>query len=115
MRALLIAIAAFALCGHAAAAGNAAKGKAIAETKKINNQTCAECHGPTGDAPTEKDRPILAGQYADYIAKALSDYKTGKRVNAVMNGVAKELSKGEIEDLAAWFSSQKSQKLHFQR
>ena len=113
MRTLLIAVAAFALCGHAAA-GDAAKGKAIAE-KKINNQTCGECHGPTGDAPTEKDRPILAGQYADYIAKALTDYKTGKRVNAVMNGVAKELSKGEIEDLAAWFSSQKSQKLHFQR
>ena len=113
MRTLLIAVAAFALCGHAAA-GDTAKGKAIAE-KKINNQTCAECHGPTGDAPTEKDRPILAGQYADYIVKALSDYKSGKRINAVMNGVAKDLTKREIEDLAAWFSSQKSQKLHFQR
>ena len=114
MRALLIAIAAFALCGHAAAAGNAAKGKAMAE-KKINNQACADCHGATGDAPKEKDQPILAGQYADYIARALLDYKSGKRVNAVMNGVAKDLSKGDIEDLAAWFASQKSQKLHFQR
>lgn len=114
MRALLIAIAAFALCGHAAAAGNAAKGKAVAE-KKINNQACADCHGATGDAPKEKDQPILAGQYADYLVKALSDYKSGKRVNAVMNGVAKDLSKSDIEDLAAWFASQKSQKLHFQR
>jgi cytochrome c553 len=111
---MLIAIAAFALCGHAAAAGNAAKGKAMAE-KKINNQACADCHGVTGDAPKEKDQPILAGQYADYIARALLDYKSGKRVNAVMNGVAKDLSKGDIEDLAAWFASQKSQKLHFQR
>jgi cytochrome c553 len=32
-----------------------------------------------------------------------------------MNGVAKELSRQDIEDLAAWFSSQKSEKLHFQR
>jgi cytochrome c553 len=114
MRALLIAIAGLALCGPAAAAGDAAKGKAMAE-KKINNQACADCHGATGDAPKEKDQPILAGQYADYLVKALSDYKSGKRVNAVMNGVAKELSRQDIENLAAWFAGQKSQKLHFQR
>ena len=114
MRMLLIAISAFALCGQAAAGGNATNGKIVSE-KKINNQACVECHGATGDAPKEKDQPILAGQYADYIAKALADYKSGKRVHAVMNGVAKELSRQEIEDLAAWFSSQKSAKLHFQR
>ena len=114
MSRVLAMIAACLLALPVHATGNAAKGKAMAE-KKINNQACAECHGATGDAPKEKDQPILAGQYADYIVKALSDYKSGKRVNAVMNAVAKELSKGDIDDLAAWFSSQKSQKLHFQR
>ena len=114
MRMLLIVAAALLLAANAWAGGNAVRGKEKAE-KKINNQACADCHGVTGDAPKEKDQPILAGQYADYIVKALSDYKLNKRVNAVMNGVAKELSKQDIEDLAAWFSSQKSEKLHFQR
>ena len=95
-------------------AGKAERGKDKA-AQKVNNQACVDCHGATGDAPKEKDQPILAGQYADYIVKALSDYKSGKRVNAVMNGVAKELSRQDIEDLAAWFSGQKSEKLHFQR
>jgi cytochrome c553 len=114
MSRLLATIAACLLAFSVYGAGNAVRGKEKAE-KKINNQACADCHGATGDAPKEKDQPILAGQYADYIVKALSDYKSSKRVNAVMNGVAKELSKQDIEDLAAWFSSQKSEKLHFQR
>jgi cytochrome c553 len=111
---LFVVFLALALPGTLLARGNAEKGKAKAE-QKINNQSCAECHGATGDAPKEKDQPILAGQYADYLVKALNDYRSGKRVNAVMNGVAKELSRQDIEDLAAWFSSQKSAKLHFQR
>ena len=102
----------FAVSVHGA--GNAERGKAKA-AQKINNQSCAECHGASGDAPKDKENPILASQYPDYIVKALSDYKSGKRVNAVMNGVAKELSKQDMEDLAAWFSRQKSEKLHFQR
>ena len=114
MSRVLAAVAACLFAFSVYGAGNAERGKAKA-AQKINNQSCAECHGPSGDAPKDKENPILASQYADYIAKALSDYKSGKRVNAVMNGVAKELSKQDIEDLAAWFSRQKSEKLHFQR
>jgi cytochrome c553 len=110
---ILFMLLALVVAGTVQARGNADKGKAKAE-QKINNQACADCHGAKGDAPKDKDQPILAGQYNDYLVKALSDYKAGKRRNAVMNGVAKELSKQDIEDLAAWFSSQKSS-LHFQR
>ncbi len=46
--------------------------------------------------------------------KALSDYKKGKRANPVMKAMADPLSRKDIDDLAAWFSSQKSD-LHFQR
>ncbi len=42
------------------------------------------------------------------------DYKIGRRNNPIMKGFAGQLSKQEIEDLAAWFSSQKSN-LHDQR
>ncbi len=107
MRILLLA-AALALCGNVHAAGNAANGKAISE------KVCGACHGVDGAKPVAPENPILAGQYGDYIVKALSDYKKGKRVNPVMKAMADPLSRKDIEDLAAWFASQKSN-LHFQR
>jgi cytochrome c553 len=107
MRILLVA-AALALCGNAYAAGNAANGKAISE------KVCGACHGVEGAKPIAPENPILAGQYGDYIVKALSDYKKGRRANPVMKAMADPLSRKDIEDLAAWFSMQKSD-LHFQR
>jgi cytochrome c553 len=104
----LVAVAALVLPLSAAAAGNAMNGKAIAE------KVCAACHGADGAKPVAPENPILAGQYGDYIVKALSDYKSGKRANPVMKGFAEPLSKKDIEDVAAWFSGQHS-KLHFQR
>ena len=77
-------------------------------------QVCAACHGADGAKPSAPDQPILAGQHEEYLVQALSDYKSGKRNNAIMKGFAAGLSKKDIEDLAAWFSSQKSA-LHFQR
>ena len=90
------------------AKGNAESGKAKAA------QVCVACHGADGAKPVAPDQPILAGQYYDYLVKALSDYQSGKRVNAIMKGFAGSLTRQEIEDLSAWFSSQKSA-LHFQR
>jgi len=104
----LVAVAALVLPLSAAAAGNAMNGKAIAE------KVCAACHGADGAKPVAPENPILAGQYSDYIVKALRDYKSGKRANPVMKGFAEPLSKKDIEDVAAWFSGQHS-KLHFQR
>jgi cytochrome c553 len=75
---------------------------------------CAACHGPEGNKPTAPENPILAGQHQDYLAKALKDYKSGKRNNPIMKGFAATLSTQDIENLAAWFASQKSS-LHFQR
>ena len=108
MKTLLIVAAMLALCGNAQAGGNAANGKAISE------KVCAACHGVEGNKPIAPENPILAGQYSDYIAKALLDYKLGKRANPVMKAFADPLSKKDIEDLATWFSTQKSE-LHFQR
>ena len=112
--ALLLALLVFAAPAALEARGNAEKGKAKAAQKMGNQQPCAECHGADGGKPVAPENPILAGQYYDYVVKALSDYKSGKRAHAVMNGVAGQLSKQDIEDLAAWFSSQHST-LHFQR
>ena len=90
------------------AKGNAASGKEKAA------QVCAACHGPDGNKPSDPTQPILAGQHYDYLVRALTDYKIGRRSNPIMKGFAAQLSKQEIEDLAAWFAGQKS-KLHDQR
>ena len=108
MNRFLAVAAALALAGTAQAAGNAEAGKSKAA------QGCAACHGAEGNKPTAPENPILAGQHRDYLVKALQDYKAGKRSNAIMKGFAATLSGQDMEDLAAWFASQKSN-LHFQR
>ena len=90
------------------AKGDADKGKAKAA------QVCAACHGPDGNKPSDPTQPVLAGQYYDYLVRALTDYKVGRRNNPIMKGFAGQLSRQDIEDLAAWFASQKSN-LHDQR
>jgi len=107
---LASALAAIALgaTGAAAAKGDLESGKTKAA------QVCAACHGADGAKPSAPDQPILAGQHYDYLVKALIDYKSGRRSNPIMKGFAANLSKKDIEDLAAWFASRKSS-LHFQR
>ena len=99
---LTILAAALALSAAATveAKGNAEKGKAKAA------QVCAACHGADGAKPTAPENPVLAGQHADYLVKALADYKSGKRANPVMKTFADQLSRQDMEDLAAWFASQ---------
>ena len=108
MKRVILPILLLMLAGTVHAKGNAEKGKAKAA------QVCAACHGADGAKPAAPDQPILAGQYNDYLVRALADYKSGKRANPIMKAFAGQLSKQDIEDLAAWFSSQKSS-LHFQR
>ncbi len=67
--------------------------------------TCAACHGANGIS-TIASNPILAGQYPSYLEHALRSYRDGSRQNAIMAGFAAQLSDEDIEDLAAWFSSQ---------
>lgn len=78
----------------------------IASGEKLS-QTCAVCHGADGNS-TIPVNPKLAGQYESYLVQALSDYRSGARKNATMAGFASALSDQDIRDLAAYFSSQKS-------
>ena len=86
------------LAGGVAQAANPAAGKE-------KSKTCAACHGPDGNSAAP-DFPRLAGQHYDYLVKALSDYKSGDRKNAIMAPLANTLSKRDIEDLAAFYSRQ---------
>jgi cytochrome c553 len=99
---ILIALAALALVPLGVHAGG------NAEAGRAKSQVCAACHGAEGNKPSTPDQPILAGQHYDYLVKALSDYKSGERANPIMKGFAAALSEQDIEDLAAWFSNQRS-------
>ena len=53
-----------------------------------------------------RDYPKLGGQYPDYLAKALRDYKSGARKNPIMAGFAGALTAKDIENLSAYYASQ---------
>ncbi|HQU14627.1 MAG: cytochrome c4 [Chromatiales bacterium 21-64-14] len=83
----------------AGATGNAKAGDAKAAV-------CRACHGPDGNS-LNPQWPNLAGQSAPYIVKQLQDFKAGRRTNPLMSPQAAKLSEQDMEDLAAYFSSQK--------
>lgn len=81
-------------------AGDSAAGQKLAEG------ACVACHGAQGNKPIDPSYPKLAGQYEDYLIKVLGDYKSGARKNAIMGAQAANLSKKDIQDIAAYFSNQ---------
>jgi cytochrome c553 len=77
-----------------------------AEVGHKKSTPCQACHGPNGISVSPAF-PNLAGQHADYLRTALKHYKSGKRKNPIMAAQVANLSERDIEDLAAYFSSQK--------
>lgn len=84
--------------GTVMAAGDAAAGKE-------KSAMCAGCHGADGNS-VNPEWPKLAGQSAKYIVKQLQEFKSGKRTNASMAPMAAGLSEQDMENLAAFYSSQ---------
>ena len=80
------------------------------EKVKEKAATCAACHGADGNSGTEAQAmyPRLAGQFHDYLARALHEYKSGERKNAIMAGFATALSDAEIDALARYFGEMPS-------
>ena len=99
MNKLLLAFALACLPVAAHAGGNAEAGE-----KK--SAPCAACHGPKG-LSVSPEFPNLAGQNPDYIEAALRHYKNGRRKNPIMQGQVANLTVRDMEDLAAYFSSQR--------
>jgi cytochrome c553 len=50
----------------------------------------------------------LAGQLPEYLVKQLKNFKSGERANAVMAPWASALSDDDMQNVAAYFSAQKS-------
>jgi cytochrome c553 len=70
------------------------------------SQLCVACHGTSG-VGVMGDYPTLAGQQADYLARALEEYKHGDRKNAVMPTFMAAINDAEIEEIAKYYSEQK--------
>ena len=86
-----------------AAAGAAQAGNPDAGKEK--SRPCAACHGADGNSPAPSF-PKIAGQHYDYLLKALQDYKSGARKNAIMAPQVANLNQRDFQDLAAFFSAQ---------
>jgi cytochrome c553 len=102
------AMALFVASGGTHAADKAAE-KAAAPKISLDDRiaACAACHGKDGNGvATFPDYPKLAGQHQDYLVKALRDYKSGARKNAIMAGQAQDLSIGEMQALSRHFAGQ---------
>ena len=70
-------------------------------------QVCAACHTADGSRGSPAN-PILQGQHADYLVKQLTEFKAGKRVNAVMNGMAAALTEEDIKNVAAFYAGKQA-------
>lgn len=77
-----------------------------AEAGRAKAEKCTACHGPNGNS-TVAQFPILAGQSARYIFLELRDFKEGRRENAVMQPLVKDLSRDDMLDIAAYFAAQR--------
>lgn len=95
----LVAASALIVSANAVAAGDAAAGKAKAAS-------CGACHGATGTSMAP-NFPNLKGQKDAYIVKQLKAFRAGDRKDPTMNPMAKPLSDADIDNLAAFYSSQK--------
>lgn len=82
--------------------------EAVATEKRtadqIVNTVCAACHGVDGNSAISLN-PKLAGQHPEYLEKQLTEFKSGKRANAVMSGMAASLTEEEMKAVATYFSA----------
>lgn len=112
---ILSAFAALPMLASAAAFTPAELDKAVASLPKANvmggfavhsKQFCGSCHGPNGIAPTA-NWPHVAGQPFEVTAKALLDYRDGRRTGgaqaAIMTAAAKRLTDQQIADVSALY------------
>jgi len=70
---------------------------------KVTAAVCSACHGEDGSAVIP-GYPSLAGQTWRYIYIQLKDYKEGRRSHPIMTGMASNLSRDEMVNVANYFA-----------
>lgn len=93
------------LVAPASAAEPAAAAKPdLAKGQTISTNVCGACHTADGSRGSPAN-PILQGQHPEYLAKQLAEFKAGKRVNAIMQGMSATLSDADIKNVSAFYAS----------
>lgn len=68
---------------------------------------CVSCHGSDGNSD-DPASPRLAGLQPDYLAAAIRAYRDGTREHAMMTDFVEALKDGTIENVAAFYATQKA-------
>jgi cytochrome c553 len=69
--------------------------------------TCLACHTADGTRGVAAN-PILQAQHPEYLVKQLTEFKAGKRKNAIMQGMAAAVPEDEWRHLAAFYAAQQA-------
>ena len=78
-----------------------------ARAEEIVSGRCFLCHGMEGESASPVF-PRLAGQHAEYLARQLGDFKSGKRKSDTMKPQSEELSAAEMKALGVFFEKKKA-------
>ena len=101
---LMSGLLAVALAAPAVAAEGAAPAKADpAKGQATATAVCGACHTFDGSRGSPAN-PILQGQHPEYLVKQLTEFKAGKRDNAIMKGFASALSDEDMKNVAAFYA-----------
>jgi len=73
-----------------------------ARAKRIAGGSCFLCHGVNGESTSEVF-PRLAGQNAEYTAKQLEAFKSGRRKSSAMAGMVAQLTPDEMLALGRYY------------
>jgi cytochrome c553 len=89
-----------------AAENKAPEAKPASNAEATVKAVCAACHGADGNSAIALN-PKLAGQHPEYLLKQLTNFKEGKRANAVMSGMVANLTPDDMKGLADYFAGKK--------
>ena len=106
----LIAAALASACMYSAAYGQVAVKGDPAKAQQLVTTVCSACHGPDGNSAIPVN-PVIAGQHTEYVFKQLNNFKaeagkTPERPSPVMTAIVANLSRDDMANAAAYFSSQ---------
>jgi cytochrome c553 len=81
-------------------------GEQIATAQAVNDAVlaCARCHGAGSTGPMSRWVPMLHGQPAEYLARALRAYAAGQRPSGIMQPAAVALDPPDIPKVAAYYA-----------
>jgi cytochrome c553 len=79
----------------------------LAKGQATSTNVCAACHTADGSRGSPAN-PILQGQHPEYLVKQLTEFKSGKRANPIMSGMAAALSEDDMKNVSAFYAGKQA-------